>query len=485
MKKTRRKKKIESKKMFLLAVVTLLMALLAIFLGLKVTENGTFYVMDLNHPEETLATYHHFTFARNKMNRLEGSDVYIVDENGRIVAVKEGLVNFHTKDASQHTSYRIDANDSNGYTNGSYGADALYLGTDDSGTQVKFLLSGVTGWVDIAEVELYMFDEDIMVSSYHIQDGSLIHTICTDMVQGSSASYPIGPAPKGLEENVIYYSYDGHWFYADLKQMADDKRNDSTDNAVNQEAYYNFYQYMPHRSYSSITAQDINDFLESRGIDASADTYPCEANQSVLYDQGDLFVGTQKAYGVNAAMIAALALNESSYGQSQYAIENNNLFGHAVYDESPDSANTYVSLEQCIINHAQHFIQEDYANPDSAKYNGSWFGDKNSGINVNYASDPYWAEKAAFFYYQLDPDAYKSYTLITQEAKKEIPVYNKVNGDVLYSYDQSDIVSFLVIDEKDGWIEVQSEIPIINNKGNIEEIYTKDSTVYVKRADLD
>jgi beta-N-acetylglucosaminidase len=334
--------------------------------------------------------------------------------------------------------------------------------------------------VDIAEVELYMFDEDIMVSSYHIQDGSLIHTICTDMVQGSSASYPIGPAPKGLEENVIYYSYDGHWFYADLKQMANDKRNDSTDNAVNQEAYYNFYQYMPHRSYSSITAQDINDFLESRGINASADTYPCEANQSVLYDAGTLFTGCQKAYGVNGAMIVAVALNESGYGQSQYAIENNNIFGHAVYDEAPDAANSYVSLEQCIISHALHFIQQEYANPQNEKYNGSWFGNKESGINVNYASDPYWAEKAAFFYYQLEPDAYKENTLITKVANRDISVYNGIDKDVLYTYEKGDTASFLVIKEQDGWLQVRSELP----KGSIDDLYTEDSVGYIKKADL-
>ena len=40
----------------------------------------------------------------------------------------------------------------------------------------------------------------------------------------------------------------------------------------------------------------------------------------------------------------------------------------------------------------------DYA----GRYYGGYLGDKASGMNVKYASDPYWGEKAAANYYSFD-----------------------------------------------------------------------------------
>ena len=58
-------------------------------------------------------------------------------------------------------------------------------------------------------------------------------------------------------------------------------------------------------------------------------------------------------------MMFAVALNESGYGQSEYALTNYNLFGHAAYDENPDSATTYKSLEDCIYQHAYGSFRMD------------------------------------------------------------------------------------------------------------------------------
>ena len=45
-----------------------------------------------------------------------------------------------------------------------------------------------------------------------------------------------------------------------------------------------------------------------------------------------------------------------------------------------------------------------YAEPKTVGnyYNGSHVGNKNSGINVKYASDPFWGEKIASFMYSID-----------------------------------------------------------------------------------
>ena len=57
-----------------------------------------------------------------------------------------GVVNFRTKSSALYnTEYTEDGTGIAGYTNGYYGADAAFLGYSGDMTQVKFMLSGVTG----------------------------------------------------------------------------------------------------------------------------------------------------------------------------------------------------------------------------------------------------------------------------------------------------------------------------------------------------
>ena len=44
-------------------------------------------------------------------------------------------MNFHTKDVSENTTYTT-TDGEEGYLNGSYGSDALYLDTNKNGTKV-------------------------------------------------------------------------------------------------------------------------------------------------------------------------------------------------------------------------------------------------------------------------------------------------------------------------------------------------------------
>lgn len=47
-------------------------------------------------------------------------------------------------------------------------------------------------------------------------------------------------------------------------------------------------------------------------------------------------------------------------------------------------------------------MNKGYLSPSDWRYNGDYFGDKGSGLNVQYASDPYWGEKAAAVAQGLD-----------------------------------------------------------------------------------
>ena len=92
--------------------------------------------------------------------RLE--EVTVVDEEGNVTVVEDvygkldeseistgtsrateaQLVNFNTK-GNATTNYTEYSTGTAGYTNGAYGADAAYLGTENG--KVKFMLGGVVG----------------------------------------------------------------------------------------------------------------------------------------------------------------------------------------------------------------------------------------------------------------------------------------------------------------------------------------------------
>ena len=387
------KKKRKSKRKIRFSVIIPLFILVLILGGIVYTCTGS-NTYTLYDNGEMIGSYKRFPIALFKMNTLDSDMAYITNQDGKALALKEGIVNFKTKDVSENTLYETKNGD--GYLNGNYGVDGYYIKTNLQGTKVQFMMSGVTGWVNIEDIQLYLLDDSLSTSYYVNYDSTLYHMITSDISGGSYSGWPIGVAPDFMEEDTPYYSYDGLYFYESLNAIKEG-------HAINKKAFYNFYQYLPHETKTSITVDTLNNFLyDIKGITEQASGYPCLDNQSSLYGIADDFYNAQQKYGTNAAMMMSVAINESGYGQSQYSILNNNLFGHAVYDASPDDANRYTSIQDCINAHAKYFLKEGYCNKKDDRYNGSWFGNKESGINVNYASDPYWGEKAASFYFQLD-----------------------------------------------------------------------------------
>ena len=473
MKQKRKVKKIP----FTMVLILLILVFVVIpFTILKITEDGQYYVEDLS-TSEVQASYKHYIFASFKMDTIDSKYVCIKDENGKILRLQSGIVNLKTKDITENTEYTTDT-DETGYVNGNYGADAQYLGTSFNGKEVHFKISGVQAWTDINNVELCFYNDSYTLSTYSVYNSSLIHTISTDIVHGGVNSISIGPAPKFLKKDTIYYSYDGHYFYSSFKDLIEDKK-------INEEPYYNYYQYAPHRTTSYLNNIVYNDFLSEYGINKTAETYPCMDNESVLYNQANVFLTTQKNYSINASMMFALALNESGFGQSQYAIEYNNLFGHAAIDENPDNANLYNSLADCIQQHAYNYLQKGYLNPEDSRYHGSWFGDKASGINVDYASDPYWGEKAASFYYRLDKNSIdkEKNPIKTVQLSKDLKVYAPNKKDVLYSYKKGNIISIHILKDENEYYKISSEAPVKKNHLEMDSKY-KNSYAYIKKSNF-
>ena len=302
------------------------------------------------------------------------------------------VVNFNTK-SNVTTDYTYSGG--SGYTNGNYGADAAYLGTDASGN-IRFMLAGVIGTVKKSEVQVLDYSEiGDNVSYYQVSGGKLIHYISYNLNQKPKSSINNGPAPSYLNEGTKYYSYDGHYFYKDYKTMLSDYQSGANGaSAVNSgNAFYNYFQFLDMNSSTNYSGDELNNILNDK----------ISSSDSKLLNTGTLFVKYQNQYGVNALLSLGIAVNESAWGTSRICMTKNNLFGLNAYDQTPgQSADYFASAEDCIREFMSDWMSDGYLSSSDWRNHGELLGNKSEGINVSYASDPYWGEKAAAIAWELD-----------------------------------------------------------------------------------
>ncbi|MFR7592635.1 MAG: glucosaminidase domain-containing protein [Longibaculum sp.] len=363
-----------------------------------------------------------------------------------------------------------------GYLNPVSIADAAYIRTDGDyyickmgGVVIKVKNSDVAGTPIYTEA---MSNNNL--SYYNISNGKLIHHYSYYYNENTikMASTTVGYSeylPKELKANVNYYSYDGHYFYESFTDMIDDYRSNTYQRAVNANSpYYNYYQYLSLRTKTKMTSIQFDNRVNKTSSDPKS---------SKMYGKGQAFIDTQNKYGINAGNMFGVAANESAYGNSSIAKNKNNIFGLNAVDSSPgESANYFKSVEQCINEFAFHWMSKGYLNSYDSRYRGPHLGDKNSGINVKYASDPYWGEKAASQGYYIDNDKidYGRYTigignkktisLYNQPTKSSKMLYNSEaigSGNAAYVYDYP-VVILDTVTGNDGnkWYKIQSDVPL-------------------------
>lgn len=133
---------------------------------------------------------------------------------------------------------------------------------------------------------------------------------------------------------------------------------------------------------------DTNLTLPSGETAASLDQF---LNGSALAGLGASFMQAEATYHVSARYFVAHAILESGWGTSAIAQYKYNLFGFGADDANPyGDAMTFTSFNACIQYVAQ-FIATNYLSPTGRFYHGPTL----RGMNVDYASDPNWAEKIA------------------------------------------------------------------------------------------
>ncbi|MGE9941796.1 glucosaminidase domain-containing protein [Bariatricus sp. SGI.161] len=430
--------------------------------------------------------------AEGNITEVESESGYLEDNVSAYTRIATPqIVNFNTR-GNAVTEYTEYGTVNSGYINGMFGADAAYLGTENG--KVKFMISGVIGLVDSSLVQVVNISSAQSISYYIVSNGRLYHYITTNITKNDYATVlDNGPAPNYLNVGEQYYSYDGHYFYTqdNFGSMLDDYNQGSRNYAVNStDPYYNYFQYLPMRSKTKYSAEQIDQIINGK------------VTNSKMTNTGSIFENCQNQYGVNVILACAVAANESAWGKSSIAMNNNNLFGLNAIDSSPgDSANTYSSVESCIKTFSETYMSKQYLNPENWVYSGGFLGNKGSGINVRYASDPYWGEKNANIAWMIDrtydnQDVYV-YSIGIKDLigieHTNLNVRNEPNttSKVIHTTKNYSNQSFIILDDTlRGFYKIQSDAVLNSDRTNIlnsgnynyNDMYAYVSSDYVKKV---
>lgn len=389
---------------------------------------------------------------------------YSVEENTK--AIEYGVVYLNSKghDGNSYLTYKNVLTGYDGYTTGSYAKDAAYIGTVNGKIRAK--QAGTVMDFDARDVTVVDY-QSANISHYYVEGGYLYHKYFYG--SESSSAQRVGKKPSYLNEGTKYYSYDGHYFYTSYPTMIKDYQNSNTSypNAVNKSnPFYNYYQFLSHRSKTTLTPYNLDTITNDK----------VGSSSSKMKNMGQYYIENQNTYGTNALLMFGVSGNESAWGTSGIAQDKNNLFGHGAVDNNPYyGANGYANPQTSIKYHAEKFISNGYLDNEDWRYNGGHLGDKLSGINVRYASDPYWGEKAASvnYYYNYGSD-YNKYTIgIINGQQKSYKLYKEPNSTVTHTlgsgnsprtYNLPVIILDTVTASGKKWYKIQSDTALNSSR---------------------
>ena len=329
-------------------------------------------------------------------------------------------------------------------------------------------------------------------SYYANESGTLVHYLSNNVRGTTYSKTTIGKAPTWMKANTRYYSYDNIYFYTNWRNVRVDGKG--AVNATN--PFYNYYQYLPFRTTSNLSINQINSFTKSYGYQDLPTKYPASANQSQLVNTGKYFMAVQNKYGINGALQYAMGIHESGWGRSSLSIQKNNLFGMNATDNNPyGNGTSFETIEKGINYHADCYVSQGYTDPVSdRRYFGSHVGNKGSGMNVKYASDPFWGEKIAGWYYRLDSanglKDHNYYSIGIKQNTVKYPVKTTTTQTTpLYeTYNQKSNLTIadypmVLIGTKGDFYQVKSDTPVVQGVASYSGQYKwTETNAYVSKT---
>ena len=222
--------------------------------------------------------------------------------------------------------------------------------TKDGRLPVK--ISGLSGYMNKSDLVAVSSDSDFI--PHYASDGNYLYHELSPYT-----SIRVAPHSSSMAIGKKYYSADGINF-----------ENFTAENP---------FLFRDLRKPTNYTAEELDKVYSVMNIKGSR-----------LAGKGAIFKEAEERYQVNALYLIAHSALESAWGRSQIAKDKNNFFGIAAYDTTPyDSAKSFDNVDKGILGAAK-WIRQNYI--DNGR---TYLGNKSSGMNVLYASDPYWGEKIA------------------------------------------------------------------------------------------
>ncbi|MHA6261070.1 S-layer homology domain-containing protein [Sporosarcina sp. CAU 1771] len=262
-----------------------------------------------------------------------------------------------------------------------------YVASTDQYVQIK--VAGKNGFIK-HENAILMPWKAVKERSYYLAKGGILTHYVYLNHSKKFVTYQAGKTASFMQEGAKYYSWDGINYF-------------NTNGTKAGEAYQ-YFQYLPARSKTNYTAEEIDAYIVKMLTQLEIDnpkSYPNALEKSKLVGLGKYLKQMEADKKVNALMMLALAQHESAYGLSNHAQKYNNLFGLYVYDDNPLNKE-FVSPQASIDELVNAFLNRNYIPAGAVHSNGAVFGNKAMGFNVKYASDPYWGAKAAGHLYRMD-----------------------------------------------------------------------------------
>lgn len=429
-------------------------------------------------------------------------------QGDKVIVVEYGVANFNR---GQNCDVAIEfVNQANGLKNhigGCYIGDGAYIGTNLKDNTATIKVAGVVGKFNVNDVEIVPLEQiKTSLSNYIVKNGVLYHQIKTSLHDDNYAYIiPMDQAPSYLEENTKYYSYDGHYFYREdaLGQMIEDYLNDGNHSVNQQDPYFNYYQFLPQRSQTNISYEALhNQFIEQAGmtgdmnyfVDDDFDGKNDVLTRSQYYGTLSYFYTYQSIFGVNALTSFATSQVDSNSSRSLLSYTKNNLFSQAAFDNDAEKdLMRYNSVSSSIYAFDKYIISGSYASPLKRMFHGSFLGNKNSGMNVEYSLDPYWGEKVASSYFLIDRQNEwldrNNYTLGIKTNHRIVNIYQKADqtSKILYSTTENSDFSMIILGEENEFYKIQSE-STLNDQNDVALEYQYDfenDIGYVLKSDID
>ena len=234
----------------------------------------------------------------------------------------------------------------------SQGSIVSVTGAEVQGGRLPVKISGLSGYMNKSDLVAVSSDSEFI--PHYTTDGRYLYHELSPY-----ASIRVAPHSSSMAIGKKYYSADGKNF-----------ENFTVENP---------FLFRDLRKPTNYTAEELDKVYSLMNIQGSR-----------LAGKGAIFKEAEKRYQINALYLIAHSALESSWGRSQIAKDKNNFFGIAAYDTTPyDSAKSFDDVDKGILGAAK-WIRENYI--DNGR---TYLGNKSSGMNVLYASDPYWGEKIA------------------------------------------------------------------------------------------